>query len=305
MKIFNFWDLLIELDTNIEDPRLRIPIPAVGRPINNISLDDISRASRSNNATTFIERFNVQSNNSVRISQTISLEERMMQYHERFDKATDSVRARMLHEIDNELNMLDKECEPVEDPPEMHGRRRTYGQGGSRRQTAAEIAERELQQNDKQTSTRRIQQQSLVSEIEIVDLTSLPSTPQRPQQSSGPVVMTFSSSGAVIRQSHPATNRSAVSALQTRTQPITGISASQEQELDPDIILLESWTAENIHSEAQAHNNAPGNASRPSSYSQINLPPQTSPSRPQRQYKRRSIYQGELVQPRKRVRRGN
>src|SRR5207248_11174347 len=45
--------------------------------------------------------------------------------------------------IDNELNMLDKECEPVENPPEMHGRRRTYGQGGSRRQTAAEIAERE------------------------------------------------------------------------------------------------------------------------------------------------------------------
>ena len=226
-----------------------------------------------------------------------------MRYHERFDNATDSVRAQMLHEIDSELNMLERECEPVQDPPEMHGRRRTYGQGGSRRQTAAEIVERALQLNDRQTLTNRVQQPSPASEI--VDLTSFPTMPQRPRQSLGPVVMTFSSSGAIVRQSNPRTNQTLVSALQTRTQAITGISTSQERELVLDIILLESWTTEDMHSEAQAQRNALGNASMPSSYSQINLPSQPSHSRPHRQVKRPLLYQGELVQPRKRVKRKN
>ena len=85
---------------------------------------------------------------------------------------------------------------------------------------------------------------------------------------------------------------------------------SQGRELDPNIILLQSWAAEDMQTEAQAQKNALkmlqfDTKIVPISASQVNLSSQTSPSRPQHQSKRRSVYQGELVQPRKCVRRGN
>ena len=57
----------------------------------------------------------------------------------------------MFREINRELDILDKEeynIANVLDPPEMRGRR-TFGRGGQRQLTAAEIIEKELQQNDK------------------------------------------------------------------------------------------------------------------------------------------------------------
>src|SRR5436190_13343345 len=117
-------------------------------PINDIPLDDISRASLSNNAVTYSERLNSQLNDAARHSQTIAFEDRFLKYTDRFQRAPDDVRANILHELDRELNMLDKEQSDIQDPPEMRGRR-TFGKGGPRRLTAAEIAEKELQQNDR------------------------------------------------------------------------------------------------------------------------------------------------------------
>ena len=64
-----------------------------------------------------------------------------------------------------------------------------------------------------------------------------------------------------------------------------------------DIIIVESWPAKEVQGEANANGNH--------QIRQVALPLQTSLSRPQRRVKRRSIYEDEFMQPRKRVRRGN
>ena len=269
------------------------------RPADNITLDAITQASQLNSVVTYSERLNLELNDATDASQTISLEEKLAEYTQRFRAAPDSVKAKMLQEINRELDMLTREERynaDVQDPPEMINRRRTYGKGGPRRLTAAEIVEKEMERNDKQGASQP-------SAIRIVDLTSPLNTPQQPSQPPSqqlptsivpatPFIMTFSQSGKVIRTSNRAT---------------TNISSFQ-QNIDPEIIILDSWTTE----EAQALPNMHSNVLTSSqiqrakrqistSSSDVELPSQISPLRPKRQPRRISIYQGELIQPRKRI----
>ena len=261
------------------------------RPANNITLDAITHASQSNSAITYSERLNLELNDATDISQTISLEEKLAECTECFRAARDPVKAKMLQEINRELDMLTREerCNAdVQDPPEMINRRRTYGKGGPRRLTAAEIVEKEMEKNDKQGSSQP-------SAITIVDLTSPSKTPQRPSQRpptsivpATPFIMTFSQSGKVIRTSNRLT---------------TDISSSQ-QNIDPEIIILDSWTTEEAQAIPDMHSNMPTSSQIQcakgqisTSSSDVKLLSQISPLRPKRQPKRKSIYQGELIQP--------
>src|SRR5438045_8049130 len=50
------------------------------------------------------------------------------------------------------MRLLDREeCNivAIQDPPQLRGRRRTFGQGGPRQLTQAEIAEKELERSDR------------------------------------------------------------------------------------------------------------------------------------------------------------
>src|SRR5271170_2365125 len=109
------------------------------------------------------------------------------------------------------------------------------------------------------------------------------------QRPSEPIVKSFSKSRKIIRSS---------------VRPI--ISPIHRQK-EPDIVILESWTTNEVQVEANAVSNDAENAQIMRQKKQISvgtlqveLPPQTSPFRPKRHIKRFSIYQGDLIQPLKR-----
>jgi hypothetical protein len=199
-------------------------------PPNNISIDEIARASQANHSIMHEEYLNEDLNYQARVSQTINFEEKISQYLETYKTAASPVRSKMYHELDREFTMLEKEqlyITNLQDPPEMTARR-TFGRGGRRLLTAAERAEKELKHNDKEHN-----KQSTTSANEVVDLTidfnsSSQNTPPcsmnsnlqhitprsinsfskqsnslifspRPFIVSQPLIMTFSRSGQVIR----------------------------------------------------------------------------------------------------------
>jgi hypothetical protein len=88
-------------------------------------------------------------NDEVRLSQTITLEQRLLRIEEQFASATDAERHRILTDLNAQLDRQKYHSSAtILDPPELNGRR-TFGRGGTRRLTAAEIAEKELRQNDR------------------------------------------------------------------------------------------------------------------------------------------------------------
>ena len=207
-------------------------------------------------------------------------------------------RPKMLQEINRELDMLAREERynaDVQEPPEVINCRRTYGKGGWRQLTAAELVE-EMERNDKQGASQPLT-------IMIVDLTSPANTPQLPSQqpatsivSATPLIMMFSQSRKVIR---------------TSDGPTTDISSSQRN-VHPEIIILESWTTEGVRARPNMCPNVPTSNQIQHAKSSISiassrneLSPHISPLWPKHQSKRKSIYQGELVQPQTRVYRRN
>ena len=280
-------------------------------PKNNLNIDDVAHAVESNNAIDYSERLRSTLNDAVRNGQTLSLEEKLLEFNSRFNVASDAVRARMLQEVDHGMHMLTREEQNIariQDPPEMRGRRgRTFGKGGSRRCTAAEIVEKELKRSDR--GAPRPQQQSTESEALIIDLTSSSAASQQrpgpsilttaPQQSSGPFtahiasqrpgtpfIMTFSASGTVIRSPQ-------------RTEGPTSSTLSSSMPQDPDIMVLESWTAEEVQALPNIPNacsNAPSNQPTPALSSQTQYPSSNLTSRSQCQHKRPAHYQVKLVQ---------
>ena len=124
----------------------------MNRPSNNITLDAIGFATQTANALSFSERPNVHLNDEVRLSQTITLEQRFSQIEEQFASATDTERHQMLADLNAQLDQQEfRSSTTILDPPEMNGRR-IFGRGGARRLMAAEIAEKELRHNDRGTS---------------------------------------------------------------------------------------------------------------------------------------------------------
>ena len=120
------------------------------------------------------------------------------------------------------------------------------------------------------------------SEIPIIDLTT-PAT--SPQQSQGPVFMSFSRSGTLVQSS-------IISPLRS-----SNVNLLRTQREDSDIIVLEVCRAE--EGLAKTNPNSENAQQKPISISSstVELLPETSPSKPQRQASR---YHGSLIQPRKR-----
>jgi hypothetical protein len=111
-----------------------------------MSLRDITRAVASNNilAGSSDDRLRSQLNNAVRNPQTINLEEQLFEFNQQFEGAA---RGHILQEIDHGMQFLNQDgfkIATVQDPPQMCGRRRTFGQRGPRQLTQAEIAEKQI-----------------------------------------------------------------------------------------------------------------------------------------------------------------
>jgi len=136
-------------------------------PPNNISINEITRASQANRSIMHEEYLNEELNYRARVSQTINFEEKVSQYLETYRTAASPVRSRIYHELDRQSTMLKREQRYIinlQDPPEMAARR-TFGKGGQRLLTAAERAEKKLKRND----TENIKAgQGILSEIVVL-----------------------------------------------------------------------------------------------------------------------------------------
>jgi hypothetical protein len=117
---------------NLQHPHHETKHSAIG-PKNNLRLDDVARAVQSNNAIDYSERVRSTLNDAARNTQALSLEGKLLEFNNRFNIASDAVRARMLQEIDCGMYMLTREEQNIariQDPPEMEDRRRcTFGKG--------------------------------------------------------------------------------------------------------------------------------------------------------------------------------
>ena len=186
-----------------------------------MNLNTIISAVKHNNLISHSNRLRTHLNDTARDMQTTNLEEKVVRFNERFAKASDAGRGLILKEMDRVMKVLDQEEHntlTIQDPPSMQGRR-TFGKGGKRLQTGAEIAEKELQREQQTTTlsrpakatlrpniTRSSNQPTNQPTIPIIDLTSpLPTRTTRI-----PFVMTFSASGAVVRG--PEMNKSTATA---------------------------------------------------------------------------------------------
>lgn len=160
-----------------------IEYSAIG-PRNSLSLDDVTHAIQSNNVIDYSEHLRTALNNTIRASQGLSLETKLLEFNNRFNVASDAVRARMLQDMDRGMHMLTREEQNIariQDPSEIRGQRgRTFGKGGPCRRTAAEIAENELKKSDRRASRTK---QSSRSELRIIDVTG---SFTASQQHSGP-----------------------------------------------------------------------------------------------------------------------
>jgi hypothetical protein len=133
----------------------------------------------SNNAIDYTERLRTTLNDAVRNNQALSLEEKLLEFSNQFNITSDTGRARTLQEVNRGMHVLAREEQNIariQDPSELRGRRgRTFGKGGPRRLTAAEIVEKELKRDDREASRPR--QQSTRSERLVVDLTRSSTAP--------------------------------------------------------------------------------------------------------------------------------
>ena len=200
---------------NLQHSHCEIEHSAIG-PKNNLRLDDVARAVQSNNAIDYSEHVRSTLNDAARNTQALSLEEKLLEFNNRFNVASDAVRARMLQEIDRGMHMLTREeynIARIQDPPEMEGRRwRTFGKGGPRRLTAAEIVENELKRNDRRASRTK---QSSRSELRIIDVTG---SFTASQQHSGPERPTSSALASSMPQGPDVMNPDEIEVLPIDTR---------------------------------------------------------------------------------------
>jgi hypothetical protein len=256
-------------------------------PSNNMRLDEITRLTQLN-ADKSNGRSNVYLNEVVWNDQSLRLEEGIARIQERFRSADDAARGQLLMDMERcETTLIREELNTarIQDPPEMRqARGRTFGRGGPRRLTGGEIAEKELRRFDKTVPRTRAQpQQSIGSEVNLVDSHAF-------QQS------------LIFPQSRPTFKAQAQSVV-----PLTSAHISKTPQ-DTDVTIVEPWLTEKIqtgHNIRHSRTTERPNRLTPTEDGQVDCSSLNSVSRPTRQIKRPSIYQGELIQPRKRVRKEN
>lgn len=243
------------------------------------TLPEIAQASQINDATAFFEGNNRQINEASRLAQTHLFEDKLAQMLEEYRDANSAVKGKILDEISRGVNMIRNEKhrhEELQDPPEIQGNR-TFGRGGLRKKTAAELAVARLEKEDRLPSRENhIIGASSAPQIPIMDLTSTPSTPNCIQQNSRPVIATISSSGPRILL--PPTPIS---------EPISTVNFTQTGAVS-EIEIVEIWTKEELQAEAAEAITTLGDpCSKRRRLQRISPPdteksPQTSPQRPKR-----------------------
>ena len=132
------------------------------------------------------------------------------------------------------------------------------------------------------------------------------STPQRSFIRSTSVIISFSRFDQVIRSSH--CSNSLIQSLQGITAISTDIETSQRPKDIEDLIILSHYNAKDDQTRVNTSLESPENTRVrlpklpiSSSTAGVELPFETLCSRARRQPKRRSIYQDELIQPKKRI----
>ena len=224
-------------------------------------------------------------NDAAHISQDIDFEEKMARYHLDYRNSSDAVKARMHQEINRELDLLAKQKQyhgNIQDPPKMTAQRRTFGVGGPRRLTGAEIAEKELERNDKEA----------LNQIQPQPLRSAPTTLQQPFALSAPFVMTFNRFGQVVQSSQPAVRPTTQINVKGPKVNVVALDSSLPTETHIDV------ASKSMEIRSKVTQMVP-------SVSDVEISSHTSSSRSNRQVKRKLIYQGDLVQPLKRIKRSN
>ena len=158
--------LTVVPETNVEDAQLTVHFNN-SRPLSNVSICEIEHASQTNDATAHFEGFNRQLNDASQRQQELLFEAKLAEFNERYRQSRSATaRSHMYHELTREVDMLEQEEQredEVQDPPEMTGPR-TFGRGGPRRKTGAELAMEELEKCNKPTSQSQHQNQPSVSQ---------------------------------------------------------------------------------------------------------------------------------------------
>ena len=197
---------LYKLHTNIAIESIITPLVATQNsqslPSQNIQLEEIERSVSINSLVDHPSLLRSQLNETARNDQTVYLEEKFLQLNEKYLNASDAIRARILHDVQQSLETLVEEqhkVDTIQDPPSMRGRR-THGRGGQRIQSGGERADKELRelQKEAERETRHNLTQRTPSQP-----TQIPaSQPISIVSSQQPMFMTFnSSSGEIIVQS--------------------------------------------------------------------------------------------------------
>ena len=176
--------------------------------LNNMQVEDIAQSIIVNNFTSYSDRLRTQLNKVAREDQSIQLEEKYLQLTTRFQAAPDSVRACILHDIDYGIQRIEQQESNlafIQDPASLK-RGRKHRKGEKRIPTGAEITAKKLRQNEKyarkearerrETDSANIQPNQLFTTIKPVVANHIPTLSQR-----APVIMTFTSSGSVVRSS--------------------------------------------------------------------------------------------------------
>ena len=223
-----------------EDARTYMQLPR-HPPSNNIQLDDIARSTNNNNLISHSDHLKTYLNDTARNTQTIQLEEKVIILNQHFEKASDNVRAHVLQEIQHGMDILDQEQRNVniiQDPSSMRGRR-TYGRGGKRLPTGAEIADKELRDQQK-LAEKQVRMRSIQSKNTQINHPDNPpmidSINISPVTSSQSFIMTFDASGVLIRSSQwDRQKENAVNPQPTSVinQSIKRRSVYQEQVMEP------------------------------------------------------------------------
>lgn len=91
-----------------EDARTYMQLPQHVPP-NNIQLDDITRSTNNNNLISHSDYARIHLNDRARNTQIVHLEEKVIALNQRFEKASDAVRAHVLQEVQHGIDILDQE----------------------------------------------------------------------------------------------------------------------------------------------------------------------------------------------------
>ena len=160
----------------------------------------------------------------------------------------------------------------------MTAQRRTFGRGGPRRLTGAQIAEKELERNDKEA----------LNQIRPQPLHSAPISLRQPFTLSAPFVMTFNRFGQVVQSSQPAARPTTRISVKGPKVNVVALDSSLPTETHIDV----AYKSMEIRSKV---------TQMVPSVSDVEIFSYTSSSHSNRQVKRKLIYQGDLVQPQKHI----